>query len=219
MKKNLVLATLLTGSFAYGATIQPFIGIDANKITASDMKVNWSDYYRNVLDDQGEDTFSGHKDNSFGIKIGANIDNNHRVYLYHTNSKDNETVNAIDAYGDQTNLNQKITYTTLNYDYKFTGYSVTPYLGAHAGYGKLSFQNNDQANQITNGNVDKQFIYGVQTGMIIPITNNIEFDLGLAYTKLNFQTSINDVGGDWVSKADCKVDDMMKYSFGINYKF
>jgi len=223
MTKRIVLAALFAGSCVYGANIQPFVGIDVNKIEASKMKIDWAtDDNNGVRIESGKDILPKHKDDSYGIKVGANIDNNHRVYLYRTKSKDGEIVVGPDEDGDIFKLNQEITYTTLNYDYKFIGYSVTPYIGAHAGYGKLSFNLvDDDYFSKRGGNTDKQFIYGVQTGIIMPITNNIEFEIGLAYTHLNLKHNLNDViyeDGE-VSKVNWKVDDMKKCSFGINYKF
>ncbi|MDQ7060025.1 MAG: hypothetical protein Q9M43_02410 [Sulfurimonas sp.] len=88
----------------------------------------------------------------------------------------------------------------------------TPFIGLHYG--------------ITDGSIvdgtatmdDKGAVYGAQVGALYAITNNIEFEANLAYSKSNFDSDIQ-VNGVTVANAKYELDKSTSLYVGFNYKF
>ena len=61
--------------------------------------------------------------------------------------------------------------------------------------------------------------YGVQVGAIYDITKNVEFELGLAYTKYNVDKTLNYTDNGVDIEAKLELEDSTSMFAGINYKF
>ena len=213
--KKIVLSTLVASSLMFGANIEPFVGIDLSKADA-DIKDTYSIYSGTV--DVGSttlnagDSFStsySAKDSSPALKLGAIINDNHRVYLRYA------------KYEDQ---GGEVKMTTANYDYLFTNidskYKIVPFIGAHLGQGKLS------SDLLGSGTGT---VYGLQTGAIIPIKSGFELEISLAYTKSNvdMKNSTPTINGTFdgvtfnnaVLAGESEFEDATSINFGINYRF
>ena len=146
------------------------------------------------------------RDGTFGLKVGAVINEQHRIYL-------NYAKYSPDVYG----VNIDVTTSTLNYDHMFQPSSagITPFVGAHFGVVKAQAL----------GFSDTGSIVGVQAGALYSMTDNIEFDLGLSYSLLNVEpttSAISGTYGDFTlagAKASLDIEEIVKTYVGVNYKF
>ena len=134
-----------------------------------------------------------------GIKGGVILDNSHRLGLnYNPAFHSNATVHNILA----------------SYDYLISvNDSNRFYVGAHAGYASL------KGNSDLDGLDMSGFAYGAQVGYIYDITKNVEFEIGLNYTKHNADKSYSytELGHNVNEKYELK--DSISTLVGINYKF
>lgn len=197
MKKSLAMASLLAlGTSAMALDVQPFVGLGIGKTwNEIEQKQDISGPFEN-----SSETLSEKEDSIlFGIKGGVILDNSHRLGLnYNTASYDNATVHNILA----------------SYDYLIPlNESNRLYVGAHTGY--LSFVGKDDMD----GFDMSGFAYGAQVGYIHDITKNIEFEIGLNYTKstADKSDSYTLLGHNINDKYELK--DSISTLVGINYKF
>lgn len=214
MKKNLLLAGLLLSSSSLFAEVKPFVGIDFSKADA-DYSEKYAvtggslTGYGVTLNSGDSETFNGNSsDSQPSFKAGVIVDNTHRMYLRYG------------AYDGDNDSEMKL--TTVHYDYLFdikNEYKITPYVGAFAGQGKL---------ETLAGN-GSGAVYGANVGMIIPITDNLEFDTSFAYLDSNVSAkeSISGVTANYdgitltnfSANSEVELKNASIINFGFNYKF
>lgn len=179
--------------------VQPFLGAGVG--------VSWSKTEENIKTPGYVFIDSGttkDKDNTTAtlanLKGGAVLDKTHRVSLSYSPTFDNE--------GNIHNF-------FVGYDYLIPVNNENRfYIGAHAGISNFEGKK-DMTDYDMSG-----FSYGAQAGYIYDITRNIEFELGVIYTKYNL-----DIDGKRKSvDGSVAVTNLeLKYSVGtfvgINYKF
>ncbi len=191
MKKSLVMASLVVASTSIMAMdLQYFLGAGVERIDAD---TTYS--VTSPIQERGEDSF---RDTGLLLKAGVILDKTHRISLSHTKfSKDDVDVTTILG----------------NYDYLIPmNEEFRLYAGVHAGNTEIEV--NDVISYDYSG-----LSYGVQVGAIYDITKNIEFELGLAYTKFNVDTKINEVYNGVTISGTEEVDNATSMFAGINYKF
>ena len=191
MKKSLVMASLVVASTSLMAMdLQYFLGAGVERIDAD---TTYS--VTSPIQERGEDSF---RDTGLLLKAGVILDKTHRISLSHTKfSKDDVDVTTILG----------------NYDYLIPmNEEFRLYAGVHAGNTEIEV--NDVISYDYSG-----LSYGVQVGAIYDITKNIEFELGLAYTKFNVDTKINEVYNGVTISGTEEVDNATSMFAGINYKF
>ena len=191
MKKSLVMATLVATSTSMMAMdLQYFLGAGVERIDAD---TTYS--VTSPIQERGEDSF---RDTGLLLKAGVILDKTHRISISHTKfSKDDVDVTTILG----------------NYDYLIPmNEEFRLYAGVHAGNTEIEV--NDVISYDYSG-----LSYGVQVGAIYDITKNIEFELGLAYTKFNVDTKINEVYNGVTISGTEEVDNATSMFAGINYKF
>ena len=195
MKKSLVMASLVVASTSMMAMdLQYFLGAGANRVDA-DVK-GTLDY--SISGQTGG--FSGtesFKDTGLLLKTGVILDKTHRISLSHTKlSKD-----GIDS---TTILGSYDYLIPLNNEFRL-------YAGGHLGNTKVDF---DDVDFDMSG-----LAYGAQVGAIYDITKNVEFELGLAYSKYNVDKSISLSNGADFINTELELEDSTSMFAGINYKF
>jgi len=215
LKKNLVLAGLLAAATTslYAIEVEPFLGLDFVK-----GKVDTTEGGKGTITINGNTetgSFSDNssvKDNTFGIKAGAILDKNHRVYINYFKLKDTVYDNDV-----------SYTLPSINYDYlilndKLNGF--VPYIGAHIGYGKTDF-----GDFIGSDFEDKSSLdYGINLGVIKDINKNVSLELGYRYTIVDEKTTqsgtFTDADGDSISGTVYQENDSVStFTFGVSYKF
>ena len=216
MKKSLVMASLIMASTSsmMAMDISPFIGLDLMK-----GKVKSNETYNGTVTISGTSESGTYVDNgnledkTFGIKVGAIIENNHRIYLNYYKLTD-------------TVYDNKVSYAlpSINYDYLIINNALQgfiPYVGAHVGYGKTNFGN---LFEVVDFEDKSSLDYGINLGVIKDLTKNISLELGYRYTKVDQKSSISgtftDQVGDSISgTVSQEIEDVQTFSLGINYKF
>lgn len=210
--KKILLSIVVASSCVFATSIEPFVGLDF---------VNGNVYTNESL--SGTATISGTtttgsvtydetlKDNNFGLKIGAIIENNHRVYLSYYKLEDK-------VYGETVSYQ----LPALNYDYliindKLNGFM--PYAGVQLGYGKTEFAPALGESLGSTSSLN----YGVNLGVIKEIVENFSLELAYKYTFINQSSSIS---GTYVNGADSITGTYEQenkaaqvFTFGANYKF
>lgn len=197
IKKSLVMASLLAvGTSAMAVDVQPFVGVSAgaswNKVEGK-YKISGP-----VLNESGKET---ERESAFlvGIKGGVILGDSHRLGLnYNPAFHSDATVHNILA----------------SYDYLIPlNESNRLYIGAHAGYASLKGKSDLDGLDMSG------FAYGAQAGYIFDITKNVEFEIGLNYTKYNADKSYSytELGHNVNEKYELK--DSISTMVGINYKF
>jgi hypothetical protein len=140
-------------------------------------------------------------DTALKLRTGIILDKTHRISLSYSKFGGKDTdVNVILG----------------NYDYLIPiSNEFRLYTGLHLGNAEYKETNID----IIGTAKMSGLAYGVQFGGIYDITKNIEFELGLAYTKYNVDKTINwvDTGVDVSGKFE--IEDSTSMFAGINYKF
>lgn len=134
------------------------------------------------------------------LKGGAILNNSHRLSLSYQPSfnSDSNTHNFFAGYDYLIPVNNENRF----------------YLGAHAGIS--SFKGKDKISDYDMSG----FAYGAQVGYIYDITKNIEFELGLMYTKYNLDTDGNRQATNGSTfKSNLELKHSIGTMIGINYKF
>lgn len=196
MKKSLVLAGLLaTTTSTLAMDLQYFLGAGAER-GAANYKVNGSSSSGTIVNVSDDMT-----DTSLKLKAGIIIDKTHRISLSHANFTGEDT---------------DFTVILGNYDYLIPINNDFRLLaGVHVGNGEYKEANIDGLGTAKMSGL----AYGAQVGAIYDITKNVEFELGLAYTKYNIDKTFNwtDSGIDMTAKME--IEDSTTMFAGINYKF
>ena len=197
MKKSLVMASLLAlGTSAMAVDVQPYVGAG---LGASWNKVEGKyDISGPVVNESGKES---ERESSLlvGIKGGVILDNSHRLSLnYNPAFHSDATVHNILA----------------SYDYLIpVNDSNRFYVGAHAGYASLKGKSDLDGLDMSG------FAYGAQAGYIYDITKNVEFEIGLNYTKHNADKSYSYTVLGHNTNEKYELKDSISNLIGINYKF
>lgn len=198
MKKSLVMASLVMASTSsmMAMDLQYFLGAGVERANANfkaDVSAPSIGYSETFKEDDN--------DTSLKLKVGVIIDKAHRISLSHSKFSGTDT---------------DVTIILGNYDYLIPiNNEFRLYTGVHAGNAEYKETNID----IIGTTKMSGLAYGAQVGALYDITKNIEFELGLAYTKYNVDKTINwvDTGVDVSGKFE--LEDSTSMFAGINYKF
>mgnify|MGYP000328865657 CR=1 FL=1 len=199
MKKSLVIASLVTASTSMMAMdLQYFLGAGAERANANfkaDVNVPSIGYSETFKEDDN--------DTALKLKLGVILDKTHRISLSHSKFGGEDT---------------DVTVILGNYDYLIPiNNEFRLYTGVHAGNAEYKETNTGLAD---NNEVKMSGLaYGAQVGAIYDITKNIEFELGLAYTKYNVDKSFTGTESGVNYNAKIELEDSTSMSAGINYKF
>ena len=192
MKKSLVMATLVAASTSMMAMdLQYFLGAGVER---GDMNGKYS---LNVSNGYSENDSISDDASDLKLKLGMILNKTHRISLSHINY-------GIDDGGD-------FRIILGNYDYLIPVNENFRFLaGLHLGHANYETDDDFKMSGLA---------YGAQVGAIYDITKNIEFELGLAFTKYNVDKSTNGtiLGLDYTEKVE--LEDSTSMFAGINYKF
>lgn len=197
MKKQFIMAALVATSTSMMAMdLQYFLGAGAERANANfkaDVNVPTIGYNETFKEDES--------DTALKLKVGVIVDKTHRISLSHSKFGGTDT---------------DVTVILGNYDYLIPiNNEFRLYAGLHAGNAEYKETNID----IVGTAKMSGLAYGVQLGAIYDITKNIEFELGLAYTKYNVDKTINWVESGVDVSGKFELEDSTSMSAGINYKF
>ncbi len=213
MKKSIVTASILALGItsATAMDLEMVVGIEGS-LASVDSSLNFNgtveseEEYGKVynIGDTKSSTSTGQ---SVGLKLGLILDKQHRITFNASNHYNLEILS------DDVDM---ITYT-LNYDYLFTGDNgVTPYIGIHAGMSDVEYVGYSDANTM----------YGAQGGVILDITNNLEWEMGVSYSILTSEPktdiTVGEVGKNWNNlngQIALEMEDMTRAYTSLNYKF
>lgn len=192
MRKSLVLASLvITCTSMMAMDTQYFIGAGAER-GSMDIKTSGSDGYSGKIDSS---------DIGVLLKAGVILNNAHRISLSYNKLSDNVTDDTLNTQIDKTSILGSYDYLIpINNEFRL-------YTGFHAGDTKV------QVEDIWDKVSFSGLAYGMQIGAIYDITKNVEFELGLGYTKYNVNRTEDD---NWYK---LELDKSTSTFAGINYKF
>ena len=199
MKKQFIMAALVATSTSMMAMdLQYFLGAGAERANANfkaDVNVPTIGYNETFKEDES--------DTALKLKVGVIVDKTHRISLSHSKFGGTDT---------------DVTVILGNYDYLIPiNNDFRLYAGVHAGNAEYKETNTGLAD---NNEVKMSGLaYGAQVGAIYDITKNIEFELGLAYSKYNVDESFSGTISGVDFKANVELEDSTSMSAGINYKF
>ncbi len=139
-----------------------------------------------------------------GIKGGVILDKTHRLGLNYNP--------AFNSYATVHNI--LASYDFLNP----VDDSSRFYAGAHAGFS--SFRGKNKLYDGYLGNINASgFAYGVQAGYIYDFTKNVEFEIGLNYTKYNVDKKYSASALGHNAKLKLEMKNSISTLVGFNYKF
>ncbi len=197
MKKTIVMASLVAASTSMMAMdLQYFLGAGAERANANfkaDVNAPSIGYSETFKNDES--------DTALKLKVGVILNKTHRISISHSKFGGEDT---------------DVTVILGNYDYLIPlNNEFRLYTGVHAGNAQYKESNID----IIGTAKMSGLAYGAQVGALYDITKNVEFELGLAYTKYNVDKTINwvDTGVDVSAKFE--IEDSTSMFAGINYKF
>jgi len=178
--KKIVLSVIFMVSSLLAVNIEPFVGLDIG-VSNGSFQANTPSGNVNIDGDS----------ESLGFKIGAILNEKHRIYL------------SFSEFSPEHDLEYGL--AAINYDYLIPVKSFFILMvGAHIGYGESSFFLGYEDQSEVN--------YGLQFGVLKDITENISLELGYKYTFIDNEGS-KPTGGTLIQ------EDISTASFGINYKF
>ena len=183
MKKSLVMASLVAASTSMMAMDLQYFLGAGVERGDLEMKISNAAGRNESYDDYATD---------LKLKAGIILDKTHRISLSHVNY-------GIEDGGDFRIILGNYDYLIpINEEFRFLA-------GVHLGNANFKLDNADF--KISG------LAYGAQVGAIYDITNNVEFELGLGYTKYNVDRE-EDANYDRV-----ELENSTSMSAGINYKF
>ena len=193
MKKTIVMASLVAASTSMMAMdLQYFLGAGVERGDVdfkSTVNIPSAGYSEN-------ESFSNDA-TDLKLKLGVILDKTHRISLSHVNY-------GIEDGGDFRIILGNYDYLIpLNEDFRF-------FAGVHLGNANYE----EDADLKMSG-----LAYGAQVGAIYDITKNIEFELGLAYSKYNVDKSYSGTIGTLSYDYKVELEDSTSMFAGINYKF
>ena len=192
MKKSLVMASLVVASTSIMAMdLQYFLGAGVER---GDMNGKYS---LNVSNGYSENDSISDDASDLKLKLGMILNKTHRISLSHINY-------GIDDGGD-------FRIILGNYDYLIPVNENFRFLaGLHLGHANYETDDDFKMSGLA---------YGAQVGAVYDITKNIEFELGLAFTKYNVDKSTNGTILDLDYTEKVELEDSTSMFAGINYKF
>ncbi len=193
MKKTIVMASLVAASTSMMAMdLQYFLGAGAERGDANFKgTINAPSIGYTESESFSDDALS------LKLKLGVILDKTHRISLSHVNY-------GIEDGGDFRIILGNYDYLIpLNEDFRF-------FAGVHLGNANYEEDSDLKMSGLA---------YGVQVGAIYDITKNVEFELGLAYSKYNVDKTINRTDSGVDIEAKLEIEDLTSMSAGINYKF
>ncbi|MDD4330104.1 MAG: hypothetical protein PHD79_09135 [Aliarcobacter sp.] len=193
MKKTIVMASLVAASTSMMAMdLQYFLGAGAERGDANFKgTINAPSIGYTESESFSDDALS------LKLKLGVILDKTHRISLSHVNY-------GIEDGGDFRIILGNYDYLIpLNEDFRF-------FAGVHLGNANYEEDSDLKMSGLA---------YGVQVGAIYDITKNVEFELGLAYTKYNVDKSFTGTESGVNYNAKIELEDSTSMSAGINYKF
>ena len=193
MKKTIVMASLVAASTSMMAMdLQYFLGAGAERGDANFKgTINAPSIGYTESESFSDDALS------LKLKLGVILDKTHRISLSHVNY-------GIEDGGDFRIILGNYDYLIpLNEDFRF-------FAGVHLGNANYEEDSDLKMSGLA---------YGAQVGAIYDITKNIEFELGLAYTKYNVDKSFTGTESGVNYNAKIELEDSTSMSAGINYKF
>lgn len=169
-----------------------FLGVSFN---LNHLNVKKNDIYGQIdLTKELED-----KKNSYTINVGRVFNNKYLVsYNY--------------EYLDLNEIDLESHYISL--DYKFDTY-LTPYVGLSLGYSSLKWNIDPLNNSEIKDTKASSFMYGVQSGIIYPLTDNLNFIGNISYKRFDLKTKLKSLPA--VSEIVHK--NKSSLGFGIRYNF
>ena len=187
MKKTIVMASLVAASTSMMAMdLQYFLGAGVERGDA-DFKISASENGNSASESISSDA------TDLKLKAGVILNKTHRISLSHVNY-------GIEDGGDFRIILANYDYLIpLNEDFRF-------FAGVHLGNANYEEDSDLKMSGLA---------YGVQVGAIYDITKNVEFELGLAYSKYNVDTTVEI---DSVT-AKVELEDSTSMFAGLNYKF
>ncbi len=192
MKKSLVMASLVVASTSMMAMdLQYFLGAGIERGDIS------GKYNLDASNGYSESSSIDDNASDLKLKLGIILDKTHRVSLSHINY-------GIEDGGDFRIILGNYDYLIpINEDFRFLA-------GLHLGH--ANYKTSDDFKM-------SGAVYGAQVGAIYDITKNIEFELGLAYSKYNLdKTTSGNIGGiSYTEKVE--LENSTSMFAGINYKF
>ena len=198
MKKTLVMASLVAASTSMMAMdLEYFLGAGAERMNA-DFKIS------SQIDSEMNGSGSM-KDTALKLKAGVILDKTHRISISHVKHSE-DRLDATSILG--------------NYDYLIPmNEQFRLYAGLHLGNTKVEVE--DGFEDINDNISFSGLAYGTQIGAIYDITKNIEFELGLSYTKFNVERAESEITttSGTHSWAKIELEDSTSMFAGINYKF
>lgn len=199
MKKTLVMASLIAASTSMMAMdVQYFLGAGAERVNA-DYKGNVNIPSVGVSSDISDDM----SDTGLLLKAGVILDKTHRISLSHAKFGKEDT---------------DVSVVLGNYDYLIpVNAQFRLYTGLHIGNASYKETNTG----LTDNDTLKMsgLVYGAQVGAIYDITKNIEFELGLAYSKYNVDKSFSGTISGVNYNANIEFEHSTAMFAGLNYKF
>lgn len=191
MQKSLVIASLIAiSSSVMAVDLEYFLGTG---IERGDATFNVTVSAPNI--GYRESISDNGTDIGLKLNTGVILDKTHRMSLSLTKFS-----------GDDSNVNILLG----NYDYLIPiNNEFRLYAGLHAGnaqYKKAQIKMSGLA-------------YGTQVGAIYDITKNIEFEIGLGYTKYNVEKTLNSTEQGVDVSRTVEFEDAISMFAGINYKF
>lgn len=197
MKKSLVMVSLVAASTSMMAMdLQYFLGAGAG--------VSWNKYEYNgkVTGPIVNETLENSESIRAGLLIlkgGIILDNSHRL-----------SINYAPAFHSDANVHNIF----AGYDYLIPVNNESRfYVGAHLGH--ASFKGKEDIEGLDMSGL----AYGTQIGYIYDITKNIEFELGLSYTKYNIDKEISYTESGHNIRENIELENSISTFAGINYKF
>ena len=188
MKKLVVMASLVAASTSMMAMdLQYFLGAGAERGSLDwkgSVDIPSLTYSENISGDMS--------DTGLKLKAGVILDKTHRISLSHAKFSGSDV---------------DFTLILGNYDYLIPmNEEFRLYAGLHAGNTKVEIEDVEKISF-------SGLAYGAQVGAIYDITKNVEFELGLSYTKFNVDRAED---ATWYK---LELDNSTSMFAGINYKF
>ena len=192
MKKTIVMASLVAASTSMMAMdLQYFLGAGAERGS-----LDWKGSVDIPSLTYSENISGDMSDTGLKLKAGVILDKTHRISLSHAKFSGSDV---------------DFTLILGNYDYLIPVNEDFRFLaGVHLG--NANYETNDDFKM-------SGLAYGVQVGAIYDITKNVEFELGLAYTKYNVDKTLNYTDNGVDIEAKLELEDSTSMFAGINYKF
>ena len=102
-------------------------------------------------------------------------------------------------------------YLSLNY--QFQNIMLTPYIGIVSGYSKLKWSKRPHVKVINENLTSKSSLYGMQTGLNLPISDDLSLTAKYQYIKLNHLMNIRN------GTALIKHNQVQNLLLGVKYEF